>query len=65
MDQASDLRENPSAGQERAPSPDSHPSPASGTGNPADALPMLEIDLTAYRDGVAVHAHVQDSGFHS
>ena len=31
-------------------------------GHAAEALPMLEIDVTAYRDGVAVHANVQDSG---
>ena len=31
-------------------------------GHPTQALPMLEIDVTAYRDGVAVHANVQDSG---
>ncbi len=34
-------------------------------GHPAEALPMLEIDVTEYRDGVAVRANVQDSGFHS
>jgi hypothetical protein len=34
-------------------------------GHAAEALPMLEIDVTAYRDGVAVHANVQDSGFSS
>jgi hypothetical protein len=34
-------------------------------GHAAEALPMLEIDLTAYRDGVAVHANVQDSGYSS
>jgi hypothetical protein len=32
-------------------------------GHPTQALRMLEIDVTAFRDGVAVHANVQDSGF--
>jgi hypothetical protein len=31
-------------------------------GHPTQTLPMLEIDVTAHRDGVAVHANVQDSG---
>ncbi len=31
-------------------------------GHPTQALPMLELQVTAYRDGVAVHANVQDSG---
>ena len=34
-------------------------------GHAEEALPMLEIDLTAYRDGVAVRANVQASGSHS